>query len=106
VATLIRGMAMEDMVAEVINRFCYLYPAQTDNLKRLMSNMRSIQRHATGTGDECGYIGEIPVELWAMMTANIGPHWRHDPEIRNTFWRLFRIGRVNQHNPHAGDSDK
>jgi hypothetical protein len=102
----IRGMKLEDMVAEVINRFCYFYPDQVKALKRYMAHMRSIQTSDTATSDLVGYIGEIPVELNAMMVLNIGPHWRQDPDVRNLFWRLFRIGRVNQRNTYAGDSHK
>lgn len=102
----IRGMHLEDMVAEVINRFCHFYPKQVDALKQYMANVRAIQNTDTATSDLVGYIGEIPVELNAMMVLNIGPHWRQDPEVRNLFWRLFRIGRVNQRNTYAGDSHK
>lgn len=102
-AAQIRGMKLEDMVQEVISRFCYFYPKQVDALKQKMSNMRSIQHSDTATSDLVGYIGEIPVELNAMMVLNISPDWRKDPEVRNLFWRLFRIGRVNPHNTYAGD---
>lgn len=102
----IRGMHLEDMVAEVINRFCYFYPRQVDALKRYMESMRAIQRADTATSDLVGYIGEIPIELNAMMVLNIGPHWRRDLEVRNIFWRMFQIGRVNQRNRYAGDSHK
>ena len=103
-ATLIRGMSMEDMVAECINRFCHFYPAQLDSLKKYMSGMREIQRQANGVGDQCGYIGEIPVELDAILKLNVDVEWRRDPEVRTIFWRLFRVGRVNPHNYFAGDS--
>lgn len=96
-------MKLEDMVQEVISRFCYLYPKQVDDLKRKMANMRSIQQSDTATSDQFGYIGEIPVELNAMMVLNVAPDWRLDPEVRNIFWRLFRIGRMNQRNTYAGD---
>jgi hypothetical protein len=99
-------MHLEDMVAEVIGRFCYFYPKQVDALKRYMANVRAIQSTDTATSDLVGYIGEIPIELNAMMVLNIGPHWRRDPEVRNIFWRMFRIGRVNQRNRYAGDSHK
>src|SRR5262245_20728177 len=104
--TTIRGMRLEDMVNECISRFCKIYPAQLDDLKRRMANLRSIQMSDTATSDLVGWIGEIPVELDAILKINISPHWRHDPEVRNIFWRLFRVGRANPHNYHAGDFSK
>lgn len=97
-------MKLEDMVEECIRRFCRLYPAQLDDLKRRMSCMRSIQQSDTATSDLLGYIGEIPVELDAILKLNISVLWRADPEVRNVFWRLFRVGRVDPHNRYAGDS--
>ena len=102
----IRGMKLEDMVSEVINRFCFLYPKEVDALKRQMANMRAIQRQDRATSDLLGYIGEIPEKLNAMMILNVSPDWRRDPDVRNLFWRLFRVGRVNPHNYSAGDSYK
>lgn len=103
---MIRGMKMEDMVQECLNRFCHFYPEALASLKRQMEWKRSIQRQDNGVGEQIGYIGEIPEQLHAIMCLNIHPQWRHDPEVRNIFWRLFRVGRVNPHNYHAGDSKK
>lgn len=105
-STQIRGMKMEDMVQECLNRYCHLYPGSLASLKRKMEFLRSIQRQDNGVGEQVGYIGEIPEELNAIFVLNIGPYWRRDPEVRNMFWRLFRVGRVNPHNYFAGDSYK
>lgn len=99
-------MKLEDMVQECISRYCQFYPKSLANLKRQMAFKRAIQRQDNGVGETIGYIGEIPEELHAIMVLNISPTWRHDPEVRNTFWRLFRVGRVNPHNRFAGDSTK
>jgi len=91
----------EELLEELISRWATLYPHEVVQLREKMKVIRQ-HMNEKGLGENTLYKGEIPESLSIAIANATHRQWRQDPDIRNPFWRLFAIGRVN----HTSESQR
>lgn len=100
----VTGAALEGSILATIKAWAEENPADIDAFRRQVSRERDrLHRqgghgHARGMSAEGTQLikGQVPTKLHHMMRRRVDKNWLWDPEIRNKFWRIFKIGLLNE----------
>lgn len=98
-AELPRLINLEGILRECIETWGRENPADVVALDEHVKMVRAT-RHRTTEGLSLEktllHKGEIPVDLHAAIQKRTHRDWLLDPELRNLFFRIFRVGCVNR----------
>ena len=100
----IAGLALKAIIEECLDGWRRYRPFEYQAFKGMMRIAREIHGEHEGVGEFGLMKGEIPDTLYNAIGFRIccemGSweywNWRHIPEIRNAFWRLFEMGTINK----------
>lgn len=102
--TSIAGAALEGTILGAIKDWATENPADVEAFRQQVSRERDrlhnqgCQGHARGMSKEGTQLvkGQIPTKLFHMIERRTERNWLRIPEIRLKFWRIFKIGLLNE----------
>ncbi len=88
-------LGFQHQVEKVVRNWAAHYPHGCDEVRKAASRLMELRGDDHGKTRD-GYLrGGLPESLNIFMTRAFGVQWIKDPAIRNSFWRVFAIGRFN-----------
>lgn len=93
-----RFRGLEVAIVDCISRWGRDYPHEVVALANEMKFLRDTEHRKGGWSRERHFLhkGRVPTSLCARMRNEIDLRWLDNPEIRDLFFRLFKIGTLNK----------
>lgn len=93
-----RLRSLEVAVTDCLRRWGTDYPDEMVGIKHDTDYLRQTQARDGGMsrGKHLLAKAAVPVTLMRRMQKEIDKNWLWEPEIRDVFFRLFRIGCINK----------
>jgi hypothetical protein len=87
----------EAAITDCIKRWATHWPHEVVEIKNEVEHIKAVQQHSKGWTREKHMLhkGKVPVRLHQLMRREVDKNWLDIPELRNMFFRLFKIGCIN-----------
>lgn len=94
-----RRRTTEVAMTDCITRWAREFPDQLADLDAQVKFQRATLHKESGMskGGRVLHKGLIPPRLMVMLQQEIDKDWLWNPELRNKFWRIFKVGCINLH---------
>ncbi len=89
---------LEASIVDCCKRWAMEHPDELVALDRQVKIQRAELFDKRGISADGHFMAkaEIPITLYHMMRKEVDPGWLDNPEIRNVFYKVFKVGNLNQ----------
>ena len=87
----------EAAITDCIKRWATHYPHELVAIKQEVEYLKATQAREKGWARDKHMLhkGRVPVRLHQLMRREVDKNWLETPELRNMFFRLFKVGCIN-----------
>jgi hypothetical protein len=89
----------EVAMTDAIKRWAMFHPDELVALQRQVRFIRDTLANGNAMSQDGHTLhkGQVPTSLWHQLQREIDRDWLHNHELRNMFWRIFKVGCINAH---------